>query len=98
MSMDDMDRALELVREHGDEADFVGPRGEHLEAAAAPLGHPLPPTYRRFVEELGAGDIAGVELYGIVDADFESARGSPTRSGSRSPSAATATCPRGSCS
>jgi SUKH superfamily protein len=72
MSMDDLDRALELVREHEDAADFVGPRGELLAAAEEALRHPLPPTYRRFVGELGAGDLAGVELYGVIDADFES--------------------------
>jgi antitoxin YobK len=72
MSMDDMERALALVREHEGEGDFVGPRGELLAAAEAALGHPLPPTYRRFIEELGAGDIAGVEIYGVIHGDFES--------------------------
>jgi hypothetical protein len=71
MSMEDMERVLELVREHQDEATFAGPRGRLVAAAEAALGHPLPPTFRRFVEELGAGDLAGVELYGIVDEDFE---------------------------
>jgi antitoxin YobK len=71
MSMADLDRALELVRENAGEAHFVGPRGEHLVAAEEALGHPLPPTYRRFVEELGAGDVAGVEIYGVIHPDFE---------------------------
>jgi antitoxin YobK len=71
MSMEDLDRVLELVHEHEDEGTFAGPRGALLPAAEEALGHPLPPTYRRFIEELGAGDLAGVEIYGVIDDDFE---------------------------
>jgi hypothetical protein len=71
MSMDDLRQALDLISEREDEADFVGPRGELIDAAEQTLGHPLPPTYRTFLSELGAGDIAGLEVYGIVDDDFE---------------------------
>jgi hypothetical protein len=71
MGMEDVERALELVREREDEGTFAGPRGDLLPAAEEALGHPLPPTYRRFIEELGAGDIAGLETYGVIDTDFE---------------------------
>jgi hypothetical protein len=71
--MDDLDQFLRLVEEHDDEADFVGPRGAALvEAAESALGVSFPPTYRRFVTELGAGDIAGQEFYGIVSGEFVS--------------------------
>jgi antitoxin YobK len=69
--MEDVERAIDLVRENEDRAHFVGPRGQVLGPAEEALGHPLPPTYRRFVEELGAGDLAGVEIYGVIDDDFE---------------------------
>jgi hypothetical protein len=69
MSMRELERALALVGEQ-EGASFAGPRGEYLAAAEQALGHPLPPTYRRFVEELGAGDVAGVEVYGVLDGDF----------------------------
>ena len=69
--MDDLNRFLDLVEEYEDEADFVGPRDEALVAAAeAALGLSFPPTYRRFVAELGAGDIAGQEFYGVISDEF----------------------------
>jgi hypothetical protein len=71
MSMADLQDALALLREHEDEGDFVGPREELVPAAEKALGLGLPPTYRAFVSAFGAGDIAGLEIYGIVDEDFE---------------------------
>lgn len=73
MSMDDLERFFSLVDEHEDEADFVGSRSEDLVAAAeAALGLSFPPTYRRFVAEMGAGDIAGQEFYGVITEEFVS--------------------------
>ncbi len=61
------------MAEHRDEADFAGPRPQELiEQAEAALGVRLPPSYRAFVQELGAGDIGGEEFYGLTSADFES--------------------------
>ncbi len=72
MSMADLERALALVHEHGALADFEGPRPNLLvRAAEKALGLKLPPTYRRFVAELGAGNFGAAEVYGVVDADFE---------------------------
>jgi hypothetical protein len=69
--MDDLDRFLALVQEHEDEAEFAGPRdGGVVDAAEAALGLRFPPTYRRFVAELGAGDIAGQEFYGVITDEF----------------------------
>jgi antitoxin YobK len=72
MSMEELDRALALIKEHPDEASFVGPRPKLLvRAAEKALGLKLPPTYRRFVTELGAGNFGAAEVYGLIDADFE---------------------------
>ncbi len=70
--MADLERALALIAEHTDLASFVGPRPKILvRAAEKALGLKLPPTYRRFVAELGAGSFGAAEIYGIVDADFD---------------------------
>jgi antitoxin YobK len=71
VSMDDLERFLRLVEEYESDADFVGPRDERLiETAEERLGLSFPPTYRRFVLELGAGDIAGQEFFGVIEAPF----------------------------
>jgi antitoxin YobK len=76
MSMQELERALEVVRDHEDEAAFVGPRPELLvRTAEKALGKKLPPTYRRFLRKLGAGSFGASETYGVIDADF--AKSSP---------------------
>lgn len=70
--MADLETALELIRSRPDLSGFVGERDEALVVVAeAALGRPLPPTYRRFVRELGAGAFRSFEVYGVIDADFE---------------------------
>jgi hypothetical protein len=50
---------------------FAGSKADDLiQKAEKALGLYLPPTYRRFVSALGAGDIAGQEFYGVIDDDF----------------------------
>lgn len=72
MSMEDLTRALSLIGERAGEAAFVGPRTELVtRTAEKALGLRLPPTYRRFVLELGAGSFGAAEVYGVIDADFE---------------------------
>ncbi len=72
MSMTDLERALALIAAHPETASFEGPRPKMLvRAAERALGFPLPPTYRRFVAELGAGNMGSAEIYGVIDADFE---------------------------
>ena len=70
--MAELEAALDLVaKRHGD-ADFVGRRQPHLVASAErTLGLTFPPTYRRFLLELGAGSIGGQEFYGVVNENFE---------------------------
>jgi hypothetical protein len=70
--MTDLERAFALIHEHPDQASFEGPRPKILvRAAEKALGLRLPPTYRRFVAELGAGNLGSAEIYGVIDADFE---------------------------
>ncbi len=72
MSMNDLERAFALIHEHPEHASFEGPRPKILvRAAEKALGLRLPPTYRRFVAELGAGNLGSAEIYGVIDADFE---------------------------
>jgi hypothetical protein len=68
--MAELDRALDAVAE-SDQAHFVGRRDTTVvEAAEEALGVSLPPTYRRFVAELGAGSVGGREFYGVIDENF----------------------------
>lgn len=74
MSLEKYRRAGELIAKAGG-GDFVGPRPEALVARAeAALGLRFPPSYRQFLLELGAGDVGGFEVYGIVNDDFADAR------------------------
>lgn len=62
MSLEDY-RAGLLVNDKEDVADFMDKRPAAIvEAAERALGVDLPPSYRAFVSELGAGDIAGEEF------------------------------------
>jgi antitoxin YobK len=71
MSMADYEEALALVRAHQENALFAGPQSERVVLAAeAILGMTFPPTFRRFVRELGAGGIGSEEVYGIIGEDF----------------------------
>jgi SUKH superfamily protein len=74
MGMEKYRRALELMAKAGG-GDFVGPKPESLVARAeAALGLRFPPSYRQFLLDLGAGDIGGFEVYGLIDDNFEDAR------------------------
>jgi len=72
MGIAELDEALTLVRMHSSDAHFAGPRDVGLIAAAeAALGVSFPPTYRRFLLELGAGSVGSVEIFGVINDDFE---------------------------
>src|SRR5579872_6140335 len=74
VGMAELEQALDLVRAHRDQADFVGPRDEGLVAAAeATLNLTFPPTYRRFLLELGAGGFDSEEIFGVIHSDFRHA-------------------------
>jgi antitoxin YobK len=70
MSLEKYRKARELIATAG-QGDFEGPKPESLVARAeAALGVVFPPSYRQFLLELGSGDVAGFEIYGLVDGDF----------------------------
>ena len=70
--MEDLSEALALIAKHRDESDFEGPKSEELiEKAEKCLDVKFPPTYRAFLKQLGCGDVAGEEFYGIIDENFE---------------------------
>jgi hypothetical protein len=72
MGMPELEDGLKSVRAHPNDTDFVGARDERLVAAGkAALGMAFPPTYRRFVLELGTGSVGGEEVYGVINEDFE---------------------------
>lgn len=72
MSMDELQRALQLIEANAHVADFEGPKPEAMvRNAELALGVTFPPTYREFLLRLGCGDIAGREFYGIIKDDFE---------------------------
>lgn len=71
MSMSDLEKALSIIKDNSDEGFFAGPKPDALiDKAEKTIGLYLPPTYRRFVAELGAGNISGQEFYGVIDDDF----------------------------
>lgn len=71
MSIEKYQQAIQLLKEAGD-GDFVGPRPETLLAKAeAALGLTFPLSYRRFLLEMGCGDINGLEVFGLIDDQFE---------------------------
>jgi len=73
MGMADLELALDAIQ-RSDRAWFVGPRDPNLvRRAEQALGVRFPPTYERFVTELGAGSIGGHEFYGVTTDDFAAA-------------------------
>lgn len=72
MGMTEYHEALKLIRSNSDEADFEGEQSEALVALAEKtLGLTFPEPYRSFLLDLGCGDFAGEEIFGIIDEEFE---------------------------
>jgi hypothetical protein len=75
VSMAELDEALRLIEQNPDEADFIGPRDEGLIVGAEfALRITFPPTYRRFLLELGEGTFGGGEFFGAISQDLWDAR------------------------
>lgn len=71
MGMAQIEEALALIRAHPESSHFVGRRDAQLvDEAEVALGVTFPPTYRRFLLELGAGSVAGEEFDGVITRDF----------------------------
>jgi len=70
--MQDLRQGLNILSGNKELASFSGPKPpELLDSAELALGVALPPTYRAFLTEVGCGDIAGCEFYGVIDDNFE---------------------------
>ncbi|MBU9857164.1 SMI1/KNR4 family protein [Rahnella bonaserana] len=71
MSVDNVRKAISIINQHQDDADFEGVKEEKLiDLAEKTLGVEFPDSYRFFLKNLGCGDIAGQEFYGIIKSDF----------------------------
>ncbi|MEM6050315.1 SMI1/KNR4 family protein [Erwinia sp. P7711] len=71
MSIDNVRKAISIINQHQEEADFEGVKEESLIALAEKiLDVEFPDSYRFFLKNLGCGDIAGQEFYGVIKADF----------------------------
>ena len=69
--MENYEEARKLIERSGD-GDFEGPKPEALIALAERrLGLGFPASYRRFLGEYGCGDIEGLEIYGLINENFE---------------------------
>ena len=71
MSIQKYLEARELIDSAGG-GDFEGAKPESLVAKAeAALELTFPSSYRRFLLEMGCGDINGVEVFGLINDNFE---------------------------
>ena len=69
MGLSDLNVAFKIVERNN--GDFEGPKSDELICKAeAALGLKFPPSYRRFLEVLGCGDVAGMEFYGLINDEF----------------------------
>jgi hypothetical protein len=72
MSTAELEEAFDLLAKQHGNATFAGRRLPQLiSSAEEALGLKFPPTYRRFLLELGAGSFGGEEFYGVVNENFE---------------------------
>ncbi|MGL5720215.1 MAG: SMI1/KNR4 family protein, partial [Alphaproteobacteria bacterium] len=73
MSMQDLEKAFELIEEHFSETEkFFGfPQTyEIIHKAEEALALKFPKTYKKFLEKYGYGGVGWFEIYGIIDSDF----------------------------
>lgn len=69
--MREIREALDLIAKYPERCFFAGPRHPDLVARAEEaLGATFPPSYRLFLERLGAGSFGAFEVYGVVNEDF----------------------------
>jgi antitoxin YobK len=71
MSIQKYLQARELIEDAGG-GDFEGAKPESLVLKAeTALGLTFPPSYRRFLLEMGCGNINGFEVFGLINDNFE---------------------------
>lgn len=72
MSMENYNRAVQLIEQYPNEKLFSGPQPDSfIVAAEQALGVIFPDTYRQFLNGYGAGSFGPQEIYGITGVDFE---------------------------
>jgi len=72
MSMEQLSEGLRIVEANRSRGFFAGARDPALIAAAeSALGGAFPPTYREFLQRLGAGNFGASEFYGVIDDNFD---------------------------
>lgn len=71
MSIQKFEQARDLIETSGN-GDFEGAKPDSLiSKAEAILAVKFPPSYRRFLLEMGCGGINGFEIYGVINDNFE---------------------------
>ncbi len=71
MNTQQYENAVELIKKAGG-GDFEGPKPESLVVKAeSALGLTFPPSYRRFLLEFGCEDINGLEIFGLINDNFD---------------------------
>jgi antitoxin YobK len=71
MTIEYVKKTLELINQHQEDADFEGSKEQRLIVLAEnTLNLKFPESYKFFLQELGCGDIAGQEFFGIIKSDF----------------------------
>ncbi|MFC4323312.1 SMI1/KNR4 family protein [Litchfieldia salsa] len=72
MSRETYLKAINLIEQYVENADFMGERSEELiKKAELVLGLEFPPLYRDFIKRYGAGNFGAEEIYGVINDDFE---------------------------
>lgn len=62
-----LESAIQIIENNLDNSDFFGPIDSDLiKIAEKMIDVEFPLSYIRFLEKFGAGDIAGIEIYGII--------------------------------
>jgi hypothetical protein len=69
--MAEYEEALRLLQGYLDQSTFEPQPPERVERAERALGVRFPPTYRRFLHELGAGGVGAVDIYGVFTDDLD---------------------------
>jgi hypothetical protein len=72
--MSEYQEAAALVEPHLGESDFEAQPEDRVSRAEEVLGVRVPPSYRRFLLELGSGAVGSEEIYGLVNDDFDDHR------------------------
>ena len=62
-----IEKVFQIIEDNIEDADFVGEIGENqIEKAEQITSVRFPTSYKKFLRKYGAGDIFGIEIYGII--------------------------------